>query len=200
MCCANVFTCDLPRIPPTTYHSLWSIYEAHRNVVYYVNSKSNLISPFPPPLFLCPQVLGVHLNKWTLDRRLGLTCLLMYAVFVCFSVLIEFNVFIFVNLPMCREILWSLYSSSSSSSCFRYRRMSLPQVFAPCLLAPPSSGFLSWNNSCLIYLWCNTSKRWTEILCSSGFGWRREDVRESPIGTWWGPRSTEQEVVVTASC
>uniref|UniRef100_A0A4W5R6G2 Solute carrier family 24 member 3 n=1 Tax=Hucho hucho TaxID=62062 RepID=A0A4W5R6G2_9TELE len=50
-------------------------------------------------------VLGVHLNKWTLDRRLGLTCLLMYAVFVCFSVLIEFNVFIFVNLPMCREIL-----------------------------------------------------------------------------------------------
>uniref|UniRef100_A0A6Q2YQ94 Sodium/calcium exchanger membrane region domain-containing protein n=2 Tax=Esox lucius TaxID=8010 RepID=A0A6Q2YQ94_ESOLU len=50
-------------------------------------------------------VLGVHLNKWTLDRRLGLTCLLMYAVFLCFSVLIEFNVFIFVNLPMCREIL-----------------------------------------------------------------------------------------------
>ncbi|KAJ8001875.1 hypothetical protein DPEC_G00173940 [Dallia pectoralis] len=50
-------------------------------------------------------VLGVHLNKWTLDRRLGLICLFMYAVFLCFSVLIEFNVFIFVNLPMCREIL-----------------------------------------------------------------------------------------------
>uniref|UniRef100_A0A3Q3LAH4 Solute carrier family 24 member 3 n=1 Tax=Mastacembelus armatus TaxID=205130 RepID=A0A3Q3LAH4_9TELE len=49
-------------------------------------------------------VLGVHLNKWTLDRRLGLVCLVMYAIFLCFSILIEFNVFIFVNLPMCRDI------------------------------------------------------------------------------------------------
>ncbi|KAK3554230.1 hypothetical protein QTP70_020195 [Hemibagrus guttatus] len=46
-------------------------------------------------------VLGVHLNKWTLDKRLGFACLLMYAVFLCFSILIEFNVFIFVNLPTC---------------------------------------------------------------------------------------------------
>ncbi|XP_011492163.1 sodium/potassium/calcium exchanger 3 [Oryzias latipes] len=49
-------------------------------------------------------VLGVHLNKWTLDWRLGLVCLVMYAVFLCISILIEFNVFIFVNLPMCRDI------------------------------------------------------------------------------------------------
>uniref|UniRef100_A0A3Q1H1P8 Sodium/calcium exchanger membrane region domain-containing protein n=1 Tax=Anabas testudineus TaxID=64144 RepID=A0A3Q1H1P8_ANATE len=49
-------------------------------------------------------VLGVHLNKWTLDRRLGLVCLIMYAIFLCFSILIEFNVFIFVNFPMCRDI------------------------------------------------------------------------------------------------
>ncbi|CAG06166.1 unnamed protein product, partial [Tetraodon nigroviridis] len=49
------------------------------------------------------QVLGVHLNKWTLDWRLGLACIILYAVFLCFSILIEFNVFIFVNLPMCRD-------------------------------------------------------------------------------------------------
>ncbi|KAG7238181.1 hypothetical protein INR49_031158, partial [Caranx melampygus] len=49
-------------------------------------------------------VLGVHLNKWTLDRQLGLACLILYAIFLCFSILIEFNVFIFVNLPMCRDI------------------------------------------------------------------------------------------------
>ncbi|XP_075891517.1 sodium/potassium/calcium exchanger 3-like [Nelusetta ayraudi] len=49
-------------------------------------------------------VLGVHLNKWTLDWRLGLACLVLYAIFLCISVLIEFNVFIFVNLPMCRDI------------------------------------------------------------------------------------------------
>ncbi|XP_054634274.1 sodium/potassium/calcium exchanger 3-like [Dunckerocampus dactyliophorus] len=49
-------------------------------------------------------VLGVHLNKWTLDWKLGLVCLVMYAVFLSFSILIEFNVFIFVNLPMCQDI------------------------------------------------------------------------------------------------
>uniref|UniRef100_A0A3Q2YWA5 Solute carrier family 24 member 3 n=1 Tax=Hippocampus comes TaxID=109280 RepID=A0A3Q2YWA5_HIPCM len=49
-------------------------------------------------------VLGVHLNKWTLDWKLGLVCLILYAIFLCFSILIEFNVFFFVNLPMCRDI------------------------------------------------------------------------------------------------
>ncbi|XP_003963952.2 sodium/potassium/calcium exchanger 3 [Takifugu rubripes] len=48
-------------------------------------------------------VLGVHLNKWTLNRRLGFTCLLLYSVFLCFSCLIEYNIFTFVNLPTCRE-------------------------------------------------------------------------------------------------
>uniref|UniRef100_A0A672HAC5 Sodium/potassium/calcium exchanger 3-like n=1 Tax=Salarias fasciatus TaxID=181472 RepID=A0A672HAC5_SALFA len=48
-------------------------------------------------------VLGVHLNKWTLDRRLGLMCLLLYSVFLCFSCLIEYNIFTFVNLPTCRD-------------------------------------------------------------------------------------------------
>uniref|UniRef100_A0A8C6SP38 Solute carrier family 24 member 3 n=1 Tax=Neogobius melanostomus TaxID=47308 RepID=A0A8C6SP38_9GOBI len=48
-------------------------------------------------------VTGVHLNKWTLDKRLGLMCLMLYSVFLCFSCLIEYNIFTFVNLPTCRE-------------------------------------------------------------------------------------------------
>ncbi|XP_028744130.1 sodium/potassium/calcium exchanger 4 isoform X2 [Peromyscus leucopus] len=48
-------------------------------------------------------VLGIHLNKWHLDRKLGIYVLVLYAVFLCFSIMIEFNVFTFVNLPMCRE-------------------------------------------------------------------------------------------------
>ncbi|XP_006638818.2 sodium/potassium/calcium exchanger 3 [Lepisosteus oculatus] len=48
-------------------------------------------------------VLGVHLNKWVLDKKLGFACLFMYAIFLCFSIMIEFNVFTFVNLPMCRD-------------------------------------------------------------------------------------------------
>ncbi|KAM9808810.1 sodium/potassium/calcium exchanger 3 isoform 1-T1 [Syngnathus typhle] len=48
-------------------------------------------------------VIGVHLNKWTLDKRLGIMCLLLYSVFLCFSCLIEYNIFTFVNLPTCRD-------------------------------------------------------------------------------------------------
>nr|XP_046229325.1 sodium/potassium/calcium exchanger 4 isoform X1 [Scatophagus argus] len=48
-------------------------------------------------------VLGIHLNKWRLDVKLGVYVLVLYAVFLCFSVMIEYNVFTFVNLPMCME-------------------------------------------------------------------------------------------------
>ncbi|XP_035534632.1 sodium/potassium/calcium exchanger 4 [Morone saxatilis] len=48
-------------------------------------------------------VLGIHLNKWRLDVKLGLYVLILYAIFLCFSVMIEYNVFTFVNLPMCME-------------------------------------------------------------------------------------------------
>ncbi|XP_004681664.1 PREDICTED: sodium/potassium/calcium exchanger 4 isoform X2 [Condylura cristata] len=48
-------------------------------------------------------VVGIHLNKWRLDRKLGVYVLVLYAIFLCFSIMIEFNVFTFVNLPMCRE-------------------------------------------------------------------------------------------------
>uniref|UniRef100_A0A672SH38 Sodium/potassium/calcium exchanger 4-like n=1 Tax=Sinocyclocheilus grahami TaxID=75366 RepID=A0A672SH38_SINGR len=48
-------------------------------------------------------VLGIHVNKWRLDFKLGIYVLVLYAIFLCFSVLIEYNVFTFVNLPMCLE-------------------------------------------------------------------------------------------------
>ncbi|XP_059376700.1 sodium/potassium/calcium exchanger 4-like [Carassius carassius] len=48
-------------------------------------------------------VLGIHVNKWRLDLKLGIYVLVLYAIFLCFSILIEYNVFTFVNLPMCQE-------------------------------------------------------------------------------------------------
>ncbi|KAL1254151.1 hypothetical protein QQF64_016380 [Cirrhinus molitorella] len=48
-------------------------------------------------------ILGIHLNRWKLDFRLGVYVLVLYAVFLCFSIMIEYNVFTFVNLPMCQE-------------------------------------------------------------------------------------------------
>lgn len=52
---------------------------------------------------VCVQVLGIHLNKWRLDVKLGIYVLVLYAVFLCISIMIEYNVFTFVNLPMCME-------------------------------------------------------------------------------------------------
>ncbi|XP_050193236.1 sodium/potassium/calcium exchanger 4 [Myiozetetes cayanensis] len=50
-------------------------------------------------------VFGIHANKWKLDRKLGIYVLFLYTVFLCLSIMIEFNVFTFVNFPMCREEL-----------------------------------------------------------------------------------------------
>ncbi|XP_010876958.2 sodium/potassium/calcium exchanger 4a [Esox lucius] len=50
-------------------------------------------------------VLGIHVNNWKLDLKLGVYVLVMYVVFLCFSIMIEYNVFTFVNLPMCLERL-----------------------------------------------------------------------------------------------
>ncbi|KAI4873316.1 hypothetical protein NFI96_029072 [Prochilodus magdalenae] len=47
-------------------------------------------------------VLGIHVNRWRLDFKLGVYVLMLYGIFLCFSILIEYNVFTFVNLPMCQ--------------------------------------------------------------------------------------------------
>lgn len=41
------------------------------------------------------------LNKFKLNRQVGHTCLIMYAVFLVLASLIELNVFFRVNLPTC---------------------------------------------------------------------------------------------------
>ncbi|KAG9283125.1 sodium/potassium/calcium exchanger 4 isoform X1 [Astyanax mexicanus] len=48
-------------------------------------------------------ILGIHVNHWKLDFKLGMYVLVLYAIFLCFSIMIEYNVFTFVNLPMCQE-------------------------------------------------------------------------------------------------
>lgn len=78
--------------------SLWVLYN-----VTYETTQNSCWAVNPLSICLLPvQVLGVHLNKWTLNKRLGFICLLLYSVFLCFSCLIEYNIFTFVNLPTCR--------------------------------------------------------------------------------------------------
>jgi Ca2+/Na+ antiporter len=44
------------------------------------------------------------ISKFTLSKKLGLVCMLIYLVFVVMSVLVEMNVFSEVNQPMC--VMW----------------------------------------------------------------------------------------------
>ncbi|XP_059499912.1 sodium/potassium/calcium exchanger 3-like [Stegostoma tigrinum] len=70
--------------------------------VVVINSKGIVYSVILLLASVSLMVLGIHLNGWKLDRRLGVGALLLYAVFLCFSILIELNVFLRVNLPSCQ--------------------------------------------------------------------------------------------------
>lgn len=39
--------------------------------------------------------------KFKLNKQVGIICLLVYAIFLVFAILVEMNVFFVVNLPMC---------------------------------------------------------------------------------------------------
>ncbi|CAF3977014.1 unnamed protein product [Adineta steineri] len=47
-------------------------------------------------------ILSIHGRKWYLDKFLGIFFLAVYGMFVIFALLIELNVFGFVNPPMCQ--------------------------------------------------------------------------------------------------
>nr|CAH7712959.1 unnamed protein product [Callosobruchus chinensis] len=45
--------------------------------------------------------ISLYVNKFKLDWKIGLTCLLIYAGFLIFATVVEMNVFFVVNLPTC---------------------------------------------------------------------------------------------------
>uniref|UniRef100_A0A8C5MP75 Solute carrier family 24 member 4 n=1 Tax=Leptobrachium leishanense TaxID=445787 RepID=A0A8C5MP75_9ANUR len=68
-----------------------------------INSKGLVYSVILLLASVALTVGGIQVNKWKLDRRFGFYVLFLYVIFLCFSILIEYNVFTFVNLPMCRD-------------------------------------------------------------------------------------------------
>ncbi|XP_069064309.1 sodium/potassium/calcium exchanger 4 isoform X2 [Pleurodeles waltl] len=75
----------------------------HYGSVVRINSKGLVYSVILLLGSVALTVSGVHINKWKLDKKLGAYVLSLYVFFLCFSILIEFNVFTFVNLPMCQD-------------------------------------------------------------------------------------------------
>ncbi|KAM5129014.1 sodium/potassium/calcium exchanger 4 isoform 1-T1 [Mantella aurantiaca] len=75
----------------------------HSGSTVRINSKGIVYSVILLLGSVALTVIGVHVNNWKLDKRLGYYVLILYVIFLCFSILIEYNVFTFVNLPMCQD-------------------------------------------------------------------------------------------------
>ncbi len=79
-------------------HQTWRtkgiLMEIYRNPTPSGSTKRSLLS-----LQLC----SIHFGGWKLDKKVGFICLTSYAVFLVFAIMIEFNVFGYVNAPMCTE-------------------------------------------------------------------------------------------------
>ncbi|XP_048392976.1 sodium/potassium/calcium exchanger 4-like isoform X2 [Stegostoma tigrinum] len=71
--------------------------------VVHINSRGLVYSVILLLGSVALTVAGIHVNGWKLDKKLGIYVLVLYAIFLCFSIMIEFNVFTFVNLPMCQD-------------------------------------------------------------------------------------------------
>nr|XP_023014270.1 sodium/potassium/calcium exchanger 4-like [Leptinotarsa decemlineata] len=68
-----------------------------------INSSGINFSAFALFSTLILLYLSIALNKFKLDWKVGLTCLLMYIGFLIFASLLEMNVFFPVNLPTCNR-------------------------------------------------------------------------------------------------
>ncbi|XP_071490620.1 sodium/potassium/calcium exchanger 3-like [Diadema antillarum] len=69
--------------------------------VIRINSKGLLYSVLLLFASVAATILAIHFNKWKLDKRLGVLLVLFYLVFLSFSIMVEFNVFGYVNPPIC---------------------------------------------------------------------------------------------------
>eukprot|EP00057_Strongylocentrotus_purpuratus_P030006 XP_780438.3 PREDICTED: sodium/potassium/calcium exchanger 3 [Strongylocentrotus purpuratus] len=67
-----------------------------------INSKGLLYSVLLLFASVTATILAIHFNKWRLDKRLGVLLTCFYVVFLSFSIMVEMNVFGYVNPPMCK--------------------------------------------------------------------------------------------------
>ncbi|XP_055669936.1 ras and Rab interactor 3 [Falco peregrinus] len=100
-------------------------------------------------------VFGIHVNKWKLDRKLGIYVLFLYGIFLCFSILIEFNVFTFVNFPMCREELYPIRDTSEEA---KETHLCQATALRNCLPLPGISILDKLIKTCPIWLQLNMNQ------------------------------------------
>ncbi|XP_074648859.1 sodium/potassium/calcium exchanger 4-like [Tubulanus polymorphus] len=71
--------------------------------VVHINSNGMVFSVVLLFLTVIFTLGSIHFYGWKIDKKLGVLFLIVYVIFVIFSVLIEFNIFGYVNAPMCLE-------------------------------------------------------------------------------------------------
>lgn len=70
---------------------------------YYVQINSQGLVYSSVSLFSTLVILygALFINKFRLNRTVGIVCLVMYAIFMIFASVVELNTFFIVNLPIC---------------------------------------------------------------------------------------------------
>ncbi|XP_048733557.2 sodium/potassium/calcium exchanger 4-like isoform X2 [Ostrea edulis] len=74
---------------------------AYAGTTVHINSNGMIFSILLLFLTVIILIAALKYTRWRLNRRVGVMCLMVYAVYILFSVMIECNVFGFVNPPMC---------------------------------------------------------------------------------------------------
>lgn len=85
----------------------WLIKTASTGTEVEIVSSSIIFSFFGMLVTVVILFLAIALNKFRLNKVFGGISLLLYVAFIVVSVLLEMNVFFFVNWPMCDPTDWS---------------------------------------------------------------------------------------------
>ncbi|KAK3092744.1 hypothetical protein FSP39_006804 [Pinctada imbricata] len=74
---------------------------AYAGTTVSINSRGMFYSIILLFLIVLILVGAFKYTHWVLNRKVGILCLVVYAIYLVFSVMIECNVFGYVNPPMC---------------------------------------------------------------------------------------------------
>lgn len=80
-----------------------SLFDPTKSGLHYVTLNSGGMAYTTGSLLttLCGLYVVIAINRFQLDRKVGLVCLAMYLMFLIFATMVELNIFFPVNLPTC---------------------------------------------------------------------------------------------------
>ncbi|XP_023931574.1 sodium/potassium/calcium exchanger 4-like [Lingula anatina] len=75
----------------------------HAGSMVHINSNGLVFAVVLLFLTVIVTIAAIHFVGWVLNKKLGIICICVYCLFLTFAIMIEFNVFGYVNPPTCTE-------------------------------------------------------------------------------------------------